>query len=187
MLSKAIKSMIEQRYEHAIRYPRDCIGLSNDVYAKTGKKISSSTLRRLFSMTTDTCVPRAYSLDVIANYLEYRTFDDLLDTFCERSGNNGTLSRIDSKSLAIGEIIKVEVSKNVFLSIKFNGCQKFTVVNSSYDSISTGDEIEFNQVNIDLPLFLDCVRKCGINQGPMVLSRISGILSIEIVEKSTKI
>lgn len=183
MLSKAIKNMIEQRYEHAIRYPRDCVGLSNDVFIKTGKKISSSTLRRLFSMSNDICVPRAYSLDVIANYLGHQSFDDLLEIFCERSENKGTLSRIDTKSLAIGETIKIEVNKNVFLTLKFKGCQKFTVVNSSYNSIAEGDEIEFNQANIDLPLFLDCVRKSGTNHGPMVLSRISGILSIELIKE----
>jgi hypothetical protein len=74
MLDKVVKNKIENVYGHKIRYPRDCDGLAADIFSKSGYRLSSSTIKRLFGFITTTSKPNQYTLDSIAIYLGYESW-----------------------------------------------------------------------------------------------------------------
>src|ERR1700733_13556079 len=78
MLSEIIKHKIEQKAGQRIRYSRDCDSLAEKILSECKCSISRSTLRRLFGFVKSTKEPRIYTLDILASYIGYGTWDELL-------------------------------------------------------------------------------------------------------------
>jgi N-acetylneuraminic acid mutarotase len=76
MLSAETKKKIESIYGEEIRYPKDCEALAISISSKTGYHISSSTLKRLLGFVKTVSKPNQYTLDTIAAYLNYNSWDD---------------------------------------------------------------------------------------------------------------
>ncbi|NSW46440.1 MAG: hypothetical protein HPY79_11560 [Bacteroidales bacterium] len=76
MLSDTIKNQIESVYGQKIRYPKDCDALASEISSKTGCQISVSTVKRLFGFIKTTSNPNQYTLDTIAIYLGYASWQE---------------------------------------------------------------------------------------------------------------
>ncbi len=77
MLNNSIKKQIEDVYGHEIRYPKDCDALALDITLKTGCTISPSTMKRLFGFIKTDSKPNQYTLDTIAIYIGYKSWEEL--------------------------------------------------------------------------------------------------------------
>lgn len=78
MLPPYVKTRIEKKYGQAIRYPKDCEGLSADISSKIKEQISASTLKRLFGFVKGPEKAQRYTLDVLARYLGHNTWEDVI-------------------------------------------------------------------------------------------------------------
>ena len=78
MLSEAIKKDIEERFGSQIAYPKDCEALAEDISEKCNKRISSSTLKRLWGFHQSVNEPRMYTMDILANYLRHDNWSSYL-------------------------------------------------------------------------------------------------------------
>ena len=81
MISKLIQEKVEMRFGRPIRYAKDCEILAGSIHAFTGEKISCSTVKRLFGLIESDNEPRLYTLDILAQYLGYINYDNLLQEF----------------------------------------------------------------------------------------------------------
>lgn len=79
VLSEIIKKKIESKSGIKIRYGRDCIALSEKIFKDCNLKLSAMTLKRLYSFVKGASGVRAYTLDVLSNYLGFSTWDDLIE------------------------------------------------------------------------------------------------------------
>lgn len=76
MLNETTRKQIESVYGHKIRYPKDCDALAIDITSKTKCQISSSTLKRLLGFNKTNGRPNQYTLDTIAIYLGYPSWNE---------------------------------------------------------------------------------------------------------------
>lgn len=99
MIAKTVKERIEYQFGKKIRYPKDCFALANDIAKKCNENISPATLMRLFGLTKNNSQPRLFTLDVIAQYCGYCTWDDFLE-----ASDSGDLNLAELRSLKQEEI-----------------------------------------------------------------------------------
>lgn len=92
MLPKSVISKIEYEAGYSIRYPKDCEILSKQIEDKTGRAISSSTLKRMFGLVKDKRQPHKYSLDTIAIFIGLSDWD-AIETGNKSDSVNSTESK----------------------------------------------------------------------------------------------
>lgn len=79
MIPKAIQHRIEYQFGKKIRYPKDCFALANEIAKVCNEHISPATLMRLFGLTKNNSHPRLFTLDVIAQYCGFSTWEEFLE------------------------------------------------------------------------------------------------------------
>ena len=89
MIAKTIKERIESQFGKKIRYPKDCFALANEIAKVCNENISPATLMRLFGLTKNNSQPRLFTLDVIAQYCGFSTWEEFLEKVeCDCSEQN---------------------------------------------------------------------------------------------------
>lgn len=78
MIDARAKQKIEAKLGLPIRYPKDCDALAESIYTNCHKNISPSTLKRLFGFVKNIKQPHLHTLDVVANYVGYAHWGELL-------------------------------------------------------------------------------------------------------------
>ncbi|MBQ9214354.1 MAG: hypothetical protein IJ150_10510 [Bacteroidales bacterium] len=73
-----LRESVENKFGRKIRYAKDCAELSNNIFEKTGCKISETTLKRLWKLVNSEFNPSKYTLDSLSNYLKFNDFEDFL-------------------------------------------------------------------------------------------------------------
>ena len=180
MISKLIQVKVEERFGKPIRYAKDCQVLSVNIHAFTGEKISCSTVKRLFGLIESDNEPRLYTLDILAQYLGYINYDNLLQEFNPNKNDlNQSIEKIASKDLNIGDTIRLKYAPNRFLSANYVEDSIFKIIESNDPKILQDELLAFNNVGRDLPLFASWRSSKNGNAKNIVLGKISGITSIE--------
>lgn len=87
ILDEAVKKELEKIYGSEIRYPKDCEALADAISRKTGITISASTMKRLLGFIHTTSNPSQHTLDTIANYLGYATWEEFKTDKNIQNGN----------------------------------------------------------------------------------------------------
>lgn len=72
-----IRPELESAYGQKILYAKDCMSLSLAIQEKTKRNISVSTLKRLFGIIESPYHPSKYTLDTLAVYLNYESWNEL--------------------------------------------------------------------------------------------------------------
>lgn len=70
--------MLEERIGYEIHYPSDCERLMYEIAQSTHQHIGVTTLKRLFGFIGGTSTPRMSTLDILAGFLGYRNYNDLI-------------------------------------------------------------------------------------------------------------
>jgi hypothetical protein len=180
MISKLIQEKVEMRFGRPIRYAKDCEILAGSIHAFTGEKISCSTVKRLFGLIESENEPRLYTLDIIAQYLGYINYDNLLQEFNPNKADlNKDIETIAAKDLKIGDTIRIKYAPNRFLAANYLDDSVFKIVESNDPKILQDELLVFNNIGRNLPLFASWRSAKGINSKNVVLGKISGITSIE--------
>lgn len=183
MISSLIKDKIEVRFGQSIRYSKDCEALAGDISHNTGYTVSGSTIKRLMGFVKGIQEPRLYTLDAIAEYLGYPSFEDLIKEFDTSSYSD--FVEIESLGLAdmkANEHIKFTYQPNREITVKYLKENSFEIIEVVNSKLQEGDIINFNQIVLSHPLFIkDVIRKQN-SLGQYIAGKISGITSIEKIK-----
>jgi hypothetical protein len=76
-LHDIVKKEVEETFGHTIASSRDCIRLSEEIYAKTSFRINANTLRRFFGLVKAQYPPSLSTLTILANYCGYQSLEEL--------------------------------------------------------------------------------------------------------------
>lgn len=179
MLSKLIKEKIHQRFGHEIRYPKDCEVLAEHISQTCKTRLSGSTLLRLFGFVKGNRVPRLYTLDIIAEYLGYKGWEQLLSSFDrDEETSEKILERIKPQQIKAGQTIQLTYEPRKVIEIKKTRTV-FQVVSSNEKRLSLNDEVKFKLLELHYPLTLTHVIRQGNSIGRMQLATVSGITAIK--------
>ena len=117
-----LKREIEKTFNRKITDRGACEALSQDVYEKTGAILSYNTLRRLFGLA-EYRKPREHTLDQLATYCGFRSYNDFTQRFSEVDAWPSweslfvSLSHIDYAKLI--EMLLFRKRRNVHFIISF--------------------------------------------------------------------
>lgn len=78
-LPENIIEMLRQKSGNDLYLPSDCEFLSLDIESKLGVHIGATTLKRLLGFAQDERTPHASTLEVLAKYLGYVHWEDVVN------------------------------------------------------------------------------------------------------------
>jgi hypothetical protein len=144
-------------------------GMEADIYIRIGKTLSGSTIERIVGLTKDQRNIRISSLEILSEYLDFKSADHLLH-YIER---NSSKKQSEVFSFSLGSFIKSHIIQIIFgenkeISIRYLEENKFEVVLSRNSKLLKGDSIELSQLEIGEELIYKNIRWLKVinNPGP---------------------
>lgn len=178
MLSEIIKKKIENKSGLRVRYVRDCNALAEKISAECRSTISGSTLRRLFGLGGGTGEPRAYTLDLIAAYLGHDDWDDLLSSFDTAVQLEKPITHLKPAKLKPGEKFELTYKPEATITVEYMGKSKFKTLTAKNSRLKEGDVFKVSVIILHHPLFIIESEASGLQRGPLVEGKVSGVTSI---------
>ena len=173
---------LKRNSENDLRLPSDCELLSLDIQSKTGVRIGATTLKRLLGFAQDERQPHASTLDVIAHYLGYAHWDELVEI--DDKGNsdlNSSADEIRSVDLQVGNKVEVTYLPDREVLFVYLGNNCYRVQQSKNSKLQVDDEVEILNFLIHHPLLIIQVWRDGESLGQFTAGRISGLSSIRVI------
>jgi len=182
MVSPHIKTLLEAKLGHAIRYPADCARLSIDILNVTGQRLGVTTLKRMLGFVNDVSAPRISTLDIVASYLGYPHFSQLLNDI----GDDSDLLPLIDKVLIVSDRQPVGIRLKVSLPcpahsfvIEYEGQMEWLVIESSIPSLVPADVLTIPLLVEGQPVSVVSMLRGGQRHGPVLIGANNGIGSIE--------
>jgi len=78
---KLLRVHVQNEMDKETFYGRDCVELSKQVYVKTRRQVSSTTLKRFFGLIKSEFKPSKYTLDSLAEFVGFKDWYDFLNSY----------------------------------------------------------------------------------------------------------
>ena len=184
MLSPIIKQLLEKQLGKEIRYSSDFEHLSFDIEKQTKQRIGVNTLKRLFGQIEGVNEPRLYTLDIVAGYLNFKNWDELLDSLEEKGNSDfSSIEEIDINNLTKGNKIRFYYSPDREVLIEHIENNQFKVIESLNSKLKAEDIIEVNHFVLKYPLMVNDVKRNDVSLGKFTAGKVSGITKLTIFQK----
>jgi hypothetical protein len=182
-LPNPIRVEVEKKYGQPVRYPKDCIALSEDIFDKCRRRISESTLKRMMGFVKGIRAPRRYTLDIIAQYLDHT---DYLELEISLGVQGDSEYRIPMQILAYdldpGMLICFCYDPNRQVIVRYQGNHLFEVCESQNSSLQCGDSFKAVQFVENFPLYLSEVTRNQTSLGPFTAGKAGGIKNLRFLD-----
>jgi len=185
MIPAFLKNRIEIRFGKPIRYSKDCDALATSISKHCGEKISATTIMRLFSLMKSDSKPRLFTLDLIAQYAGFESWDAAINDghLCENPSLDKSENLIIS-TLHINQIINIKYSPDRALKLAYLGNMDFEVKQSQNSKLQIGDIIKVLRLESTYPFVCENVRRKGKDLGEYVGGKEDGIQQVSIEQTS---
>jgi len=172
--------MIEERFGHPVRYSKQCEALASHISEVCGTTLSASTLRRLLGfMKAGKQEPRLYTLDLIANYLGYKTWDKLFASFDKEGATQEKfIDKLKPEQVKKGETVQINYAPGKNIEIRKLG-ELFKVISSNDKKVLVNDEVKFTIAELHYPLAFTDIQRQGNSIGGLQVATVSGITSLK--------
>ncbi len=170
---QSLRTDIEQLMGHAMRTPADFNLLSLQVWNDCHENISPTTLKRLWGYIDGAAIPRHNTLSVLSRLLGYGEWDDYLRQLPIRNNIESELftgDGIRSSELKKGESIEVAWLPNRCCVFRYEGEQRFTVMESSNSKLQVGDTFAAACFLVGRPMHLDNI----VRNGQALMNYVAG-------------
>ena len=179
----ALCQQVEQAVGQPMKTPKDFDLLSERIYGRLGDLLSRNTLRRIWGTMDDGVQPRTSTLDILARYVGYRSWDEFTTQAADPQNgvqSNFVMSRhIDvAAQLHRGDRLRLTWAPGRVCDVEYGGSLHFRVVASERTRLKPGDTFLCSLIIDSEPLFLDLVQQAAHpDQPPMpyVCGRIAGV------------
>lgn len=159
--------------------------LAEMILSATGEHISDNTLRRVMGVKEDAGVPRPITLDIIARYLGYQSWD-LYKRFGEEEIADSRFiekkNMLASSQLSVGQKVQLKYHPSRTLLLEYTGDEVFVVNYVSGGSLKAGDRLTIYSFVEGMTLFVSNVEREGKSLGQYLAGEVSGLLSVEILD-----
>lgn len=182
--NKEIIRMICRRSGMEMNRSADFDTLSLDINRVTGQHLSVNTLKRMFGFNATQVTPRLSTLDIIAAYLGFTSYDALIHMLGPQSDISlfSPVECIDVDGLRKGTQVRLAYDPNrLFLLTYIGGCQ--FIVNEAIGShnVRKGDVLTITQLAVGHRLVASHVVRDGADLGAYESAKLQGLHSIEII------
>lgn len=177
-----LKRLVEDRYGRKLETTTDFEVFSLYATKKTGRDISSSTLKRLWGYVNDSHKPRVFTLDILAQYVGHGNFNEFTEWLKTNVRFNSAFfdaPQISSGDLAEGTHIEIGWSPNRQLLLKYLGDSRYEVVESRNSKLQVGDTFATGCFIKGQPLFLPYIQRGDERTTSFVAGRNGGLTILE--------
>lgn len=183
MVNKELLKLIENKFGRQLRYSQECEALVEAIYEETGERLGITTLKRIFGFVGNPVIPRASTMDIIAQYVGYPSYDLLMKDM----GNETEISafapvdEITTSELTEGTQIQFSYHPNRLIVMTYLGNSKFIINESQNSKLLKGDTVKITHLALNFELVVLEVIRDGINLGSYNAARQGGLTSLEII------
>ena len=180
-----LKSLVEQRYGKILGTTTDFEEFSFYLEKEVDKKISASTLKRLYGYVGDDHKPRIVTLDILANYIghkNYMAFCQWLKTSTKYNSSFFKANQLVSSDLTKGAQIAIGWSPNRILQLRYLGNSTYEIEHAENSKLQKGDKFVTGCFIKEQPLFLPYIERGGERTASFVAGRNGGLTMINIVK-----
>ncbi len=175
-----LRQMTEQMLGLQARTPKDFELLSRQIYARTGKMLSVSTLKRFWGYVNKEKTERIvrYStLDILSEYIGYQNWALFCQTDVKASEESSTMANrhLFAKELSTGTHIELRWKPNRLVTVRYEGEELFTVVESINSKLHPADTFHCSHIVEGMPLTLFTLVREGAIIGNYVCGREHGV------------
>lgn len=177
-----LKRLVEDRYGRKLETTTDFEVFSLYATKKTGRDISTSTLKRLWGYVNDSHKPRVVTLDILAQYIGHRNFTDFTEWLHSNVRYNSAFfdaPQISSGDIAKGTKIEIGWSPNRQLLLKYLGDSQYEVVESKNSKLLVGDMFTTGCFIKGQPLYLPYIQRGDERTASFVAGRNGGLTILE--------
>lgn len=174
--SPYVTTLLKQKSGHDLRLSADCEYLALDIESVTGEHIGVNTLKRLLGFIDDEREPRISTLDIIARYLGFSSWDELR-IYDDKSNSSfeSTSDEIRVSDLTTGQKIQISYRPDRQLIIEYQGNNTFLILSSKNGKLQDGDQITITHIVSGYPLLVSEVIRNGKSLGSFTAGKAQGI------------
>lgn len=173
---------VAAKFGHAVATSKDFEILSLDIERETGELLSASTLKRLWGYVSLHPVPRVATLNVLARYLGFRSFQDFCLSLVSGEGEPSSFfgaSCISAKDLKEGERIRLGWAPDRLVELLYRGHFEFEVVEAVNTKLCKGDRFELSDIIQGCPLYISRILREGKFTRPYMAAVKDGLNRVE--------
>lgn len=177
ILSFNILEQLKRKSGLSLTTPNDIEALALDIQTVTGERLGINTLKRLTGFIGDEREPRLTTLQIIAQYLGYATWEQAMDMDgCENSDFDTTPEELRSCDLTTGTMVEVRYLPDRRVLFQYQGDNWFVVLESENSKLHAGDKAAITILIQDYPLVATDVIREGNNLGSFTAGKSQGII-----------
>lgn len=163
-----------------MKTPRDFDRLSEMVFGRTRERVSTSTLKRLWGYVDNGVRPRAFTLDVLARFAGYESYDAFVKRNGKPESNIVLERRLAVDGLTVGARLKFTWLPDRMCVVEHRGGGRFVVLSVENAKLSVGDTFTCHLMIEHEPLFIDNLVHSGGEPTAYVAGREHGV-SFELI------
>ena len=155
--------------------------LRNDIESATGENLSANTIKRLVGNLPYNSSPREITLEIIAKYLGYESWQLLSNYINQKISefNSGNIF-YELDKMPPDQTIKIEWEPDRKIIIRHKSGDKYEVISSENSKLLKGDFLYLSQISVGFPFMVRKVIRNGIDLGFYTASPELGLKYIEI-------
>lgn len=173
----ALRQRVESTCGRKMLTPKDFQFLIAQIYANTNQSVSAPTLRRLWGyQDKGRFSPRVFTLNVLARYAGYKSWDDFCNIASDSSSSDFICNRhFYVSDLNPGDRMRLLWKPDRCVIIKFEGIDIFVVEESQNSKLKVGDRFCCRTFIQNEPLYLDRLMREGCIPTHYVCGKQGGI------------
>ena len=149
---------LSEKIRQDVTTPSGASYLCLDIESKTGVALGLNTVKRLVGVIPSDVYPRKTTLNILANYLGYPSWDILEeDTAMEGSGFGRKDIFIEMSELEEDTVVEVCWKPDRRILIRHDGNGQYSVLKSENSKLRSGDLLSLSQLAIGFPFIADKV------------------------------
>lgn len=170
-----LRRAVEHRLGHGVSSPNQFKELGKDIERCTGRKVSVSTLMRLWGYVSSDVKPNVTTLDTLATYAGYRDYASLATGLDENGSDEVLTGHINvDEELKSRDHVLLRWQPGRECLVRYMGGGQWVVVRSEGTKLAVGDTFTCHLMVQGHPLYLDNLVHgsqeprcyvCGMNHG----------------------
>lgn len=181
-LNKILIKMLSEKTGRDVTTLSGTSYLRNDIESSIGENLSLNTVKRLTGTLPYDSEPRQSTLEIIARYLGFKSWELLSDYINNKiSEFNPTPGFIELTTQPIGREVIIAWQPGRKLLIRHIGNGDYEVVKAENSKLLPGDILSLSQIGIGFPFIVKQVTRNGRIMGNYMASPLEGLSSIELI------
>lgn len=179
VLPTHISKLLEKQCCRNISRSGDCEFIALDIESVTGEHIGVNTIKRLMGFIDDEREPRKTTLDIIARYLGYSSWEEMEGLQATPTTSAFVPHKTDEiivRDLPLRSRVRFSYRPNRVVTIEYQGDYHFNVVESRNSKLQVGDRLTLTHIIHNYPLLVSEVLRDGRSLGSFTAGDSSGIV-----------